>query len=177
MSSRRILVRLAACGLLSGALVSNAAAQGTASIQAVAQVSTNGLSAARMNDLAFGSVMPGVPTVVDPRSSASSGLWEVQGTRNAEIAAAFSLPDSLRVGAHAMGITFGAQAGCGRDRNQQNQCTYFDPSVGWVDRIRNNPNPKNTYYIWIGGTVSPTAGQFPGIYTGTITLTVAYTGN
>jgi len=172
-----MLLALTVCGLSFGARPTAVSAQGTASIQAVAQVSTTGLSAARMNDLAFGAVAPGVPTVVDPRSSASSGLWEVHGTRNAEIAALFSLPDSLRVGAHAMPIVFGAQAGCGRDRNQQNQCAYFDPSAGWVDRIRNNPNPKNTYYIWIGGTVAPAAAQFPGIYTGTITLTVAYTGN
>ncbi len=177
MPSGRPLLALAVCVLSLGARPAVASAQGTASIQAVAQVSTTGLSAARMNDLAFGSVLPGVPTLVDPRSSASSGLWEVHGTRNAEIAASFALPDSLRVGPHAMPITFGGQAGCGRDRNQQNQCVYFDPSLGWVDRIRNNPNPKNTYYIWIGGTVSPATAQFPGIYTGTITLTVAYTGN
>lgn len=177
MPSRPLLAALAVCALSSGALVANAFAQGTASIQAVAQVSSAGLSAAPMNNLAFGAVTPGVATVVDPKSSASSGLWEVHGARNAEIATSFALPDSLRVGPHAMPIAFGAQAGCGRDRNQQNQCAYFDPSVGWVDRIRNNPNPKNTYYIWIGGSVSPTAGQFPGIYTGTVALTVAYSGN
>jgi hypothetical protein len=76
-----------------------------------------------------------------------------------------------------MPITFGARAGCARARAQQRRCTYFDPSTTWVDRIRNRRTPNDTYYLWIGGTVTPSAGQFPGIYRGTITLTVAYTGN
>jgi hypothetical protein len=46
-----------------------------------------------------------------------------------------------------------------------------------VQRIRNQNYPNNTFYVWIGGTVSPSAAQNPGVYLGTIQLSVAYTGN
>jgi len=177
MSIGRVIWIVGAGVLLQGALTATATAQGTASTSVTAVVTTVGLSIGQKADLLFGAVTPGVSTVIDPRTAATPGMWEIHGSRSAEIAVSFVLPDSLRVGPHAMPIAFGAQAGCGRNRNQQNQCSYFDPAAGWVDRIRNNPTPKDTYYIWMGGTVSPAAGQFPGIYRGTITLTVAYTGN
>lgn len=177
MSFGRTIWNVGTVLLLPGALTATASAQGAASIPVTAVVTTTGLSIGQKNDLLFGAVTPGLATTVDPRTAATPGMWEIHGSRDAEIAVSFALPDSLRVGPHAMPIAFGAQAGCGRNRNQQNQCSYFDPASGWVDRIRNNPTPKDTYYIWMGGTVSPAAGQFPGIYKGTITLTVAYTGN
>ena len=64
-----------------------------------------------------------------------------------------------------------------RNRNQQAQCTYFDPSTTLIARLRPTPFPNNTYFIWIGGTAVPSPTQFPGVYTATITATVAYTGN
>jgi len=51
--------------------------------------------------------------------------------------------------------------------------TVFDPSVGDIGRLGPPPNPN--LYIWVGGTVSPPAGAKPGIYVGTIILSLVYT--
>jgi hypothetical protein len=78
-----------------------------------------------------------------------------------------------------MPIAFGAGSGCqvGSLAFFRFLCGAFDPATTVVRRIPGIGPPYNVIYVWIGGTVSPTPTQFPGIYRGTITLTVAYTGN
>ena len=67
--------------------------------------------------------------------------------------------------------------GCQRNQDQQANCTTYTPSTPLVIRIRNNAPPQNTFYVWIGGKVSPAVGQQPGIYTGLVTMSAVYTGN
>jgi hypothetical protein len=76
-----------------------------------------------------------------------------------------------------MPIAFGPTGACHRFRDQQNQCTYFDPGTTLVTRIRNRNFPDNLRIIWVGGTATPAAAQFPGVYRGTVVLATAYTGN
>ena len=76
-----------------------------------------------------------------------------------------------------MPVSFGVASACFRNRDQQAQCTYFDPTQPLVTDIRNRNFPDNLVIIWLGGTASPTLTQFPGRYSGAIVVTAAYTGN
>ncbi len=171
----RSALALAVCAL---AQAGTARAQQTAFITAAAEVSFVNLSALNVADLAFGTVVPGTPVTVNPRTSTAAGKFVLHGARNAQFSATFTLPAVLRagVGGPTMPIAFGATSGCHDNRDRQNQCTLYDPRTPLVQRIRNVVPPNDTYFVWIGGTVTPGAGQAAGVYQGTITVTASYTG-
>ncbi len=148
-----------------------------AAVTALGEIVPGVITVSPMQDLAFGDVVPGTPTTVDPQASTTAGRFEIQGVKGAEIMISHTLPVVLAVGAFSMPISFGPTSGCHRNRDQQNACQYFDPTVLLITTIRNQNPPNNLRVTWIGGTVSPALGQFPGVYKGTITLTAAYTGN
>jgi len=51
--------------------------------------------------------------------------------------------------------------------------TPFDPTVQEITNL----SGAGLLYIFLGATVDATSQNNPGIYTGLITLTAAYTGN
>jgi hypothetical protein len=148
-------------------------------INALAEISTDPLVIMSVDNLRFGVLIPGTPVTLNPRTSLSSGKFEIRGVRRAEFTLDFTLPIELRAGGgpHTIPLSFGANAACGRDLDIQNACSLFDPAVTLTDRIRNRPPPENTYFVWLGGTVSPSPTQFPGVYSAVVTATVQYTGN
>jgi len=148
----------------------------SAAINATVLVDPTALAIGQLRSLLFGNVTPGTPVTVDGRN-ASAGQFEVQGTRNAEVAITMTLPTQLSTGFWTMPISFGPTSGCWRRQTGQNACTYWDPNTVLVQRVRNNPVPNNHLWVWIGGTVSPAAAQHSGVYTASIGLTVVYTGN
>jgi hypothetical protein len=177
---RAVSPRLAAVLALAGAasLAPLAArAQGTAQVAALVDISTTALSIGQMQDVRFGNVIAGVPVTIDPRTNANAGQFVIHGNRNAQIRVTLALPATLTTGTWTMPITFSATQGCWRRQAGQGGCTRFNPVNAVVQRIRNQNAPNNTFYVWVGGTVSPAAVQHTGVYLGTITLTVAYTGN
>lgn len=163
---------------LGAATVTNAAAQ-NASMVVVAEVSDIAITILAGDQLRFGGVVPGTPAAVDPKVSANAGRFEIRGARRAEFTLDMVLPAQLTTGAGpwSMPIAFGPSGACHRDKNQQSQCAYYDPSTTLVARLRAAPYPTNTYFVWVGGTVSPAPAQVPGVYSATISATVAYTGN
>lgn len=171
---KRVLVLLAAV-----AAPRLAQAQVSALITASADVNNTALTIANQQGILFGTVVAGTPTTINPQTSASAGFFVIQGARRAEISITFTLPAELRAGTgpYTIPLTFGATSACGRDRLPQGGCTLFNPATGLVDRIRNQAPPNNHYHIWLGGTISPAAGQVGGVYTATVTMTVTYTGN
>lgn len=156
-----------------------AVAQASAPILASADVNNTALTIANQQGVLFGTVIAGTPTTINPQTSASAGFFVIQGAKRAEVSITFTLPTELRAGTgpNTMPLSFGATAGCSRDRNQQALCAFFDPATGVVDRIRNQNPPNNHYHVWLGGTVTPAAAQVGGVYTATVTMTVVYTGN
>lgn len=154
---------------------SGAQAQETATIAARAAVVAEALAITRTKALAFGAVLPGVATTVNPRTSVNAGEFEISGLRRANFIATFTLPTQLTVGPYAMPITFGPQAGC-QDKDTRGSCKYFNPAVPFTGQISNKAAPQNRFFFWIGGTVTPAAAQQPGFYRATIALQVAYTG-
>lgn len=179
MHARRLVVGLAAVCWLSGAGATAAAQSATASIQAVAEVSDIQISIASLTQLRFGAVVPGTPRTIDPAVSLQAGKFEILGARRAEFTLSMTLPAQLTAGTgpFAIPIAFGATAGCYDERDRQNQCTTWDPGTTLTARIRPTPPPNNTFYVWLGGTVTPAAAQVPGVYSAVVTASVAYTGN
>lgn len=154
-----------------------ARAQAAVALTASADVNANVLTISNVQNLTFGTVIPGTPTTINPKTGTTEGYFVIQGARNAEINVTFTLPTVLTAGVYTMPISFGAGSACSRPTPTQANCVLFDPSVALIDRIRNQNAPNNHYHIWMGGTVSPTITQHGGVYYGTITMTVVYTGN
>jgi hypothetical protein len=158
-----------------------AQATATASLVATTRIDNTAVTVGQLNNLDFGVVVPGTPSTIAPKT-ATAGKFVIHGSKNAEVRVTFALPTVLQTGAFSMPISFAddpvaGRMGCHRNQDQQNNCTVYTPSAGLLIRIRNNPPPQNTYYVWIGGKVSPALGQPSGTYTGIVTLTAVYTGN
>jgi hypothetical protein len=172
-----LLLALLAALALPGRLLG----QVTASLGATLLIDNTALTIAQVNQLDFGIVVPGTPTTVGPKT-ALAGKFVLHGAKNAEARITFTLPTALTVGPYSMPISFAddpiaGKFGCHRNQDQQANCTAYTPSTALIVRIRNNAPPQNTFYVWLGGKVSPAVGQQPGIYTGLVTMSAVYTGN
>lgn len=178
-AARRLGVPLGFVVWLVGARAPGEAQSSSASMQVLAEVSDIQISIAPVAQLQFGDVMPGAVRTVDPSVSVEAGKFEILGARRAEFTLTMTLPSVLRAGPgpYAIPIAFGPAAGCHYPRDRQNQCTLWDPATVLTARIRPTPPPTNTFYVWLGGTVTPDAAQMPGVYSGIVTASVAYTGN
>jgi hypothetical protein len=170
---------LAGMAWIAGIGAPAAAQSASASMQVLAEVSDIQISIAALAQLRFGDVVPGTPRIVDPGVSVDAGKFEILGARRAEFTLSLTLPALLRAGSgpYAMPIAFGPTAGCYYARDRQNQCAVWDPGTALTARIRPTPPPNNTFYVWLGGTVTPAAAQVPGVYSAVVTASVAYTGN
>ncbi len=127
-------------------------------------------------NLGFGTVIRGVSTTVQP-TAANAGEWQVSGSGNAFVIITFALPTTLTniqaLPGSTMPITFNATAArWNRANNNPATATAFNPAVGTVGRLGPPANPN--MYIWIGGTVSPAAAAKPGIYQGTVIVSLVY---
>ena len=146
------------------------------SLTARGVVVTVGMTIAVVRDLNFGTVLRGVATTVQP-TAATAGAWQVTGGANAFAIIAFTLPTQLTniqaAPGSTMPITFAANsARWRRANNNPAGGNAFNPAVGAVGRLGPPPNP--TLYIWIGGTVTPALTAKPGIYRGTIIVSLTY---
>ncbi len=140
------------------ALPTRAVAQGgSGAFTADAVVVTVGMTIATIQDLNFGTVPKGVATTVAP-AGATAGQWEITGNPNAFVTIAFTLPTDLTniqaLPGSTMPIAFGLT------------------SALW--RRANKPPANATMNVWIGGTVNPAPAAKPGIYQGTIILSLTY---
>ena len=148
----------------------------SAIVAAEAVVVTAGMTVATLRDLNFGSVIKGVATTVQP-TAASAGAWQVMGSPNAFVIISFTLPTELTniqaLPGSTMPIAFNATAArWNRANNNAAAATPFNPAVGTVGRLGPPPNPN--MYVWIGGTVNPALAAKPGIYQGTVVLSLIY---
>jgi hypothetical protein len=151
-------------------------AQGAASVSADAVVVTVGMTITTLRDLNFGTVIKGVATTVTP-TAANAGEWQISGSSNALVIISFTLPAQLTniqaLPGSTMPISFGATSAIWRRAtNDPAAGTTFDPATGAVGRLGPPPNP--TMYIWLGGTVNPAPTAKPGIYQGTVVLSLVY---
>src|SRR5438874_3137017 len=148
----------------------------SASVTADAVVVTVGMTIATLTDLNFGTVIKGVGTTVLP-TAATAGAWQVTGSSNAFVIISFTLPTLLTniqaLPGSTMPISFSAtSARWNRANNNAAAGAAFNPAAGTVGRFGPPANPN--MYVWVGGTVSPAAAAKPGIYRGTVILSLVY---
>jgi len=159
------------------ALPARAVAQGgSGTFTADAVVVTVGMTIATIQDLSFGSVPKGVATTVAP-AAATAGQWQITGNPNAFVTLAFTLPTQLTntqaLPGSAMPVSFGLTSALWRRANNNPAgATAFSPALGTLGRFGPAPNP--TINVWIGGTVNPAPTAKPGIYQGTVILSLTY---
>ncbi len=157
-------------------LCARAEAQSGATISADAVVVTVGMTIATLRDLNFGTVIKGVATTVLP-TAATAGAWQVTGSSNAFVIISFTLPTQLTniqaLPGSTMPIAFsGVSAIWRRATNNPVGGTIFNPAAGAVGRFGPPANPN--MYVWVGGTVNPAATAKPGIYQGTVIVSLIY---
>ena len=176
MSVRR-LVRLASvASLLSMTGVGTLRAQNNATLKASAVVGVGPIQVTPVRDLQFGQVLPGTPSAVVPTAPAA-GQFVALGNPLSQANVSFTLPTSLTAGPLSMPIAFNstsARVGWFNDPNFSVQT--FDPAVG-IDARFAPGFLGSSLYVWLGGQVSPALTQVAGFYSGTVVLTLAYTGS
>ncbi len=156
-----LVVGLGLPGLLAG--------QSGATVSADAVVVTVGMTIGTLRDLNFGTVIKGVATTVAP-TAATAGEWQF-------VIISFTLPTQLTniqaLPGSTMPISFSAtSARWNRANNNAAVAAAFNPAIGVVGRLGPPPNPN--MYIWLGGTVNPAAAAKPGIYQGTVVVSLLY---
>lgn len=154
---------LVATALLS---VGTASAQ-SASITAKANVFTP-LVVTGAQDLDFQNVFPGAAKSVGI-ADASAGRFDITGQANAPVTLTFSLPANLTSGTSTLPI--GSWTGCRNATNSATGCTTLTPSSTATNA---SFGAAGTMFVFVGGTVTPSASQTAGVYTGSVQLTVAY---
>jgi hypothetical protein len=153
---------------------SSAWGQDWGDVNANAVVVGGDLTVEAQRPLDFQQVLPGADYDVDIVSS-QSGRWRVVGTPAAEVQLTFLLPSFLFVDSYSLPIAFGPNQAGHRVINDPGGATRFDPNIGGIGKLR--AFFGGVLFVWLGGTVSPTLSQQPGLYTGSVTLVVSYTGS
>ena len=124
------------------------------------------ISGARTLD--FLNVFPGVAKTI-AIAAATSGRFDVTAQASQPISLTFTLPTNLTNGANNLAIA--TWTGCWNGTNTTTACTAFTPSSSPTS---STVGVASTLFVFVGATVSPTAAQVAGTYSGTVTLTVAY---
>ena len=125
-------------------------------------------------DLAFGTVLGGATVIIDWQDPLA-GAMEIDAAPGEQIDVAFTaLPAVLTLvgGTETVAITYTAGV---NDVNDPSSGTEVPDPTGLG--VASFPVPgTGQVYIWIGGSVSPSASQAVGDYEATIELTASYTG-
>jgi uncharacterized protein DUF4402 len=156
------------CGTLAlAALATTANAQ--ASINVTADVSTQ-LTVAGTRALDFGTVFPGFTKAV-AATNGSSGKFTLNGGPGAQVNVTFVLPTNLTSGVNTLPIA--SWTGCRNTTDTPSGCLSFTPSATGIT------TPLGTggvLVLFVGASVTAGATQASGTYTGTVSITAAYTG-
>lgn len=128
------------------------------------------------NDLVIGDIFPGIPKSITKYSAGEAAEFHVTGTAGAEVSIDFTLPTYMNQSGWNMQMIF-TRTDCSMDsRNFPDQSSPeeddLNPWTTLIDRLG-----AQGLTIWLGGTVVPKIAQYPGAYTASIVLTIAYTGN
>lgn len=137
-------------------------------------IAAQSLGADGDQDLSFGQIWAGAPTSVSRLDVSQAGQFVVRGTRGAEVLVQLALPPTMINPRGAqLPLEFGPNDGGHFWLPITWWAQSFDPRVP----LRTRLGITGRLYMYLGGTARPAANQQAGRYTGTITLTVSYTGN
>jgi len=128
------------------------------------------ISVTGVQSLAFGTLLPGMPTIVARTDAAKSGQFTITGPHDSQAQLTFTLPAVLTgPGGATLPLTFGASdAGYSQSQNIGGQIG-FDPKQSFLITFSGQGRGS----VFLGGTARPAPTQRAGSYTGTITLNLA----
>jgi len=128
------------------------------------------LLALAINDLTFGTVLPGVASSVHVHDPRHAGLFEIEGEADGSVRVEFVLPAALASDHGALlPITFGPGDGFADfSRGRPPRGLLFDPHAPVTGTL----GPNGRLFLRMGGTVLPSLLQPGGAYRATIFLTV-----
>jgi hypothetical protein len=133
------------------------------------------LTALAINDLSFGTVLPGIPVSVSASDPRHSGQFEVRGPAAASIRIDFVVPAALVSGGGALlPVAFGPGDGLADfSHDTPPRSVVFDPHLPLITTI----GPNGMFFLRLGGTVTPSPIQSGGVYGATIAITVYNLGS
>jgi len=132
------------------------------------------LSVSGVNPLTFALVFPGIPEIVSRSDAVNAGAFQVRGRNGSEVVLTFTLPVALTAaGGLSLTLQFGPDDGGWNTQNDLVTARAFDPRVTLTVRL----SQQGRLFVWLGSTALPSPTQAAGDYTGTVTLSAAYTGN
>jgi hypothetical protein len=125
------------------------------------------ISVTGVQSLAFGTLLPGIPTIVARTDAAKSGQFTLTGPHHSQAQLTFTLPAVLTgPGGATLPLLFGASdAGYSQSQNIGGQIG-FDPKQPFLITFSGQGRGS----VFLGGTARPAPTQRAGSYTGTITL-------
>jgi hypothetical protein len=176
MSRCRRAVRTGLLAAFTAALAAGFGPRGAMaqSVQARAVVIDGSLAMQRERDLDFQDVIRNSVVTV-PVNSTQSGRLRITGPNGAGVTLQFFLPTALWVGAASLPISFNNTAGGESWQTNPRFATLFDPNTVYTTQLR--PTGLGVLLVWLGGTVTVSPTQPPGVYTSPVTLVVSYTGS
>ncbi len=123
--------------------------------------------------LAFNTLLPGVPELVQRTDAARSGQLEIRGRMNTLVMLQFLLPGEMTgPGGAILPLAFGLNdAGFAASRRRGSQ-VGFDPNAPFTAGLPQNGRG----FVFLGGTAQPQPNQRAGSYSATVTLIVADPG-
>ena len=178
MIRNRLSLAVAAVALFAGA--NTAAAQAptvSGSINATASVAA--ALAVSGTNVDFGNVFQGIAKTVatadNTPGTRAAGKFTIVGNAGSQVSVTFgAMPSALTSGTN--NLAAGSWTGCSNTANDgtsANGCS----ALGFAGASLASLSSSGYLYVFIGGTVTPTATQAAGTYSNTISMTVAYTGN
>jgi hypothetical protein len=119
-----------------------------------------------VQELRFGTLMPGARSVVSPLDGQRRATLELVGAGHVTLV--FELPEGLTAGDARLPLRFGP--GDGRITfPRSNRVIEFDPTVPISFNI---PPEFGGATVYVGGAAEPAPGQAPGSYGGAVTVQV-----
>lgn len=128
------------------------------------------------NNLAFGTVYPGIPKTTSKYTAGFAAEFYISGTAGSEVAIELALPKYMNVSSANMQMIFQeTDASIDTSATPDQSSPGFDNLDPW--HTLNYRLGSNGLYLWLGGIVVPGLTQTEGSYTANIVITVTYTGN
>lgn len=160
-------------------------AASTASAQATVNASATVASALQVftRDLDFGTVFPGVNKAVDFTDNAAgktSGRFNFAAEAGSTISLTWgAIPTFLTGASSNLAFTASGLEGCSVTSATAVGCGVpnYTFVAGNITMPAGAAGTQTNHYIFVRGTVAPTAAQAAGAYSATITVTAAYTGS
>lgn len=119
-------------------------------------------------NLDFGLVTTGNTSTIDAKASPSASLYSVGGSTGAAMTVSYTSPAATLSDSSGNQLSFVPQVVGAQTSTSQSTASDITSGSQVV------MGPSNSYFIWVGGTISVPAGQVGGTYTGMFNLTIAY---